>query len=273
MVETLLALAPLLLGGAIAAYLSGLLGIGGGVIITPMMIWYLTAHTAINPELVPRIAVATSLAVITGTAFFGAREHHKNARVDWLMIRRGWLPLILGSLLGSLLISTLPAELAVGSIGIGLLLLGWLQIADIQITSSRQVGRSATSATAAGVGSVSAYMGIGGGVLVMPLLRLAGFSMQKAIGTAGASSCILACSGALYMIVIGMYSNPHISGTLGNIYYPGVLVMWLLGPYISVLGARSLKYYPENLLRWIFITLLLVNASYCLYKAVLWSSA
>ena len=270
MFEVLIQLLPLLIGGAVAAFFGGLLGIGGGVIITPMMVWYLSAFTQIDEALIPRMAVATSLAVIAGTAATGCYTHHCVGRVDWRMVSRGWLPLAIGSFSGAWLISSVPHEIGIATVGIGLLVLGSLQIVDFSPKRVSNMGTPLVTGGAWGVGSISSYIGIGGGVLVVPLLRAVGYTMKDAIGTSSASSFVLAFAGTLSMVAIGLYENPGTEGALGNVYYPAVLTMWLCGPYISILGARSLKFFSDGVLRAIFVALLVGNASYCLYKAAEW---
>ena len=246
MFEVLIQLLPLLIGGAVAAFFGGLLGIGGGVIITPMMVWYLSAFTQIDEALIPRMAVATSLAVIAGTAATGCYTHHCVGRVDWRMVSRGWLPLAIGSFSGAWLISSVPHEIGIATVGIGLLVLGSLQIVDFSPKRVSNMGTPLVTGGAWGVGSISSYIGIGGGVLVVPLLRAVGYTMKDAIGTSSASSFVLAFAGTLSMVAIGLYENPGTEGALGE---------RLLSGGAHHVAVRTLHQHPRRslaqvLLRW-----------------------
>ena len=111
-----------LLVGAFAGVLAGLFGIGGGMVIVPVLIFSFAAQ-GVSAEVLTHMAVATSLATIVFTSLSSVREHHRNGAIDWSLVRSMAAGIVLGTVAGVTLISEVPGPVLQNIIGVFALLL------------------------------------------------------------------------------------------------------------------------------------------------------
>lgn len=195
MIETLI----LMLIGALAGIMAGLLGIGGGLIVVPALAFWLP-HTGISADVALHAAIATSMASICVTAAASAFAHYRRGGVDWHALT--WLTpgLIVGSSGGALIvadISRTPLTIFVA----GFCLLAAWQVARPRTELANQAAGPLPwrwlASGGLGIGAVSAAVGIGGGSLTVPLLYRLGAPLRRAIGTSAAAGFPIALSGTL----------------------------------------------------------------------------
>lgn len=204
--ELLIILLPLLLlCGAVAGLLAGLLGVGGGIVIVPML-YHVFTFVGVDKAVVMPLAIGTSLATIIVSSVMSARGHHARGNVDSALVRR-WLPgVVLGVLFGTWLGSALPGET------LRMLFGAFMTLVAIHmfVTSRRKLTVSdhlpATRwqrMMASGVGTVAAMLGIGGGTLVVPLLNFFSYPMHRAVGSAAVVGMIVSLPAALGYVATG----------------------------------------------------------------------
>lgn len=255
-------LAVCLLAGVVAGLFAGLLGVGGGIVIVPVLV-YLFAAAGFPADALMQFALATSLASILFTGLSSVRTHHGRGAVRWDLVRVLALPLMLGALLGAGLADRIGSVWLMRLFGGFALLLG-LRMLLQRVSASDDVAAPApalpaTRTVVAGgvIGVASAIFGIGGGSLTVPYLHAAGVRMQNAVATSAACGVPIAIAGALGYVLAGSQRTDLPAWSLGYVHLPSLLALVLASVPMAVLGARLAHRLPAALLRRIFALLLL----------------
>ncbi len=261
-------LTTLLIAGAAAGTAAGLLGIGGGVIIVPVLS-LVFASEGVDPEILIKVAVGTSLATIVVTAISSIWAHHRRGAVHWNLFRIMSPGVVTGSLLGAWIADWMPASWL--TIGFILFMFGVsLQMALGAPGAGRDLpGPWALRGVSAIVGVISALMGIGGGALHVPYLSWCGVPVKQAIATAAAIGLPLAVASTLGFIATGLDETNLPSHSLGYINLPafaGVVVASIL---FAPLGARLAHRLPDKLLKRTFAVFLFFLALRMAYDLVI----
>ncbi len=236
--ETAGALLPLalamLLTGAAGGLLAGLLGVGGGIVIVPVLDAALQL-TGVDPAIRMHVAVATSLAVIIPTSISSTRAHRARGALDRTLARQ-WGPWIFaGALLGTALAAHLEGGALSALFGVVALLVAVKMILPLHnALISKEIPRGLLApAIPLGIGSLSSMMGIGGGTLSVPVLTLMNQPIHRAVGTAALFGLLISLPGTLGYVVSG-WGDPRLPpGSLG---YVNVIGLALIAP-VSVLAA------------------------------------
>ncbi len=236
------ALLALLTTGAFAGLLAGLLGVGGGIIIVPVL-FFLFQSDDVSPASAMVIATATSLATIVPTSISSIRAHHTKGNVDCPLLAR-WGPFILlGVLLGSWLVTLINGTWVITLFGIiaTLSALSGLCRSDSPLFEGLP-NRVGQSVMASAVGFFSVLVGIGGGTLSVPLLTAHHYPVHKAVGTAAAIGLIIALPGVLTMLALGGTPVDAPVGNLGLVNLIGfaciVPMTVLCAPFGAVLAGK-----------------------------------
>lgn len=247
----------LIVAGCCGGLLAGLFGIGGGLIIVPVLYFYLQAMQ-VNPELAMAMAINTSLVSIIPTALSSMRAHHVLGNVDWSIVRR-WAPFtIIGVLLGSLLVAYVRSP--VFTSGFGLLL---LFIALQKTLFTRRYERPLPAVfvqaiCAAIIGFISVCAGVGGGATGVPVMRFMGVPIRRAIGTSAALGFFVALPGAFAIIVFSQPQADAPPGSYHLVYSPALLLLAPGTILLAPLGARINKHLSSSTLNRAFAVLLVV---------------
>lgn len=247
--------------GALAGFLAGLLGIGGGMIIVPALI--LSFHwQGVSPDVLTHLAVGTSLASIVFTSISSVRTHHQNQGVDWPLFRLLAPALMVGSVLGAQIAHALPARalqliIATFAIWTGVKML----LARKPQAEDQTVPGHARLAGAGGlIGAASAIFGIGGGSLMVPYLVHHGLAMRRAVGTAAACGFPIAIAGTIGFIWSGWREPGLPAGSSGYIYWPALVGIALTSIVFAHYGAMSAHRLPAATLKRAFgVVLILVG--------------
>lgn len=255
-------LITLLLAGALAGLIAGLFGIGGGVVIVPTLAWALTGLGF--AEVAMHTAVGSSLATIIATSIKSAAAHHKKGAVDWAIVRV-WAPwIILGAIGGATVASLLPGKTLKGLFGlVGLVLAAQFVFGSPSWRLAAEAPKGLPRmGLGAGLGSMSAIMGIGGGTFGVTLLTLVGRPMHQAVGTAAAFGALVGVPGAIGFVLSG-WGNPSLAPfSLGYVNLPAVLIMGLLTVNLAGVGARLAHRLDGQKLKRLFgVALALVSLS------------
>jgi len=260
-------LVAMLGAGLAAGVLAGLLGVGGGIVMVPVL-EYALQFAGVPAEWRMHVAVATSLATIIPTAVSSSRAHHGRGAVDW-SVARAWSPgMLAGALAGSLLASRADAGLLSGLFGGVALLVALKMFLPLDhLRLAQTVPRGFTgNALAAGIGAVSAMMGIGGGTLSVPAMTLAGEPIHKAVGTAALFGLVISVPGTLgYLLARPPVAMP--SMTLGLVSLIGVACLAPGSMLTAPLGARLSHALSRRALSRLFGVFLALVAARMLYRA------
>ena len=234
---------PLVLGlmatGAVAGILSGLLGVGGGIVIVPVLFWVF-GFLGLPAALGMQVAVATSLVCVAVTAFSSARAHHARGAVDmgilWL-----WAPFMAaGALAGGALAGLVSGRVLLALFGVVAVLVAWnMARPNTRILApALPSALGAQPAMAAGVGVVSAMMGIGSGTLGVPLMAAFSVPIHRAVGTAAALGLVIGVPAALAMVVAGWQVEGRPPFSVGFVNLVAVALILPLSVACAPLGAR-----------------------------------
>ncbi|MCH1925403.1 sulfite exporter TauE/SafE family protein [Shewanella sp. C32] len=245
--------------GAVVGFSAGLLGIGGGLIAVPALL-YILPWAGVPPQSIPHVAIATSLAAIILTSFASARAHHQRGNIDWGL----FLPMLPGTVVGALC-SGFIAELIAGEdlkkgFAVFVILMS-INMAYPYKPSAKQ--RSLPPfpvlfVASAVIAVLSALMGIGGGTLMVPFLCLCGLEMKKAVGFSSANGVLIALWGSLGYVIAGWNVQGMPTGSFGYIYLPALAGIIATSMLVAPLGAKAASTWPTAVLKKIFAALLLV---------------
>ncbi|MCO7231316.1 MULTISPECIES: sulfite exporter TauE/SafE family protein [unclassified Cobetia] len=247
---------PLL--GAVAGMIAGLFGIGGGLVIVPVLAAAFVLQ-GVAPEVLMHLAIGTSLATIVVTSLSSARAHHERGavRLDWL---KRLLPgLVVGTGLGVVLASELSGETLKMAFGVFVLLVAAKLGLDLKVGQMAQApGRVGQFVGGSTVGVISSLFGIGGGTVMVPMLSSWQARMTEAVGTAAAAGFPIALTAALTNIVVGWHAPNLPEHAIGYVHWVAWLGIVLVSVPFARLGARLAHALPALLLKRLFALILVV---------------
>ena len=243
--------------GAFAGVLAGLLGVGGGLVIVPILTFIFTAQ-GLPGEHILHLALGTSLASIMFTSVSSLRAHHARGAVDWLVVRRITPGILAGTFFGSWVAAQLSTRFLKGFFVVFLYYVALQMLLNIRPKPHRQLpGRLALFGVGGAIGGVSSLVGIGGGSMSVPFLVWCNVTMHNAIGTSAAIGFPIALAGAAGYLVNGLpvALPPH---SFGYIYLPALTGVAAASIVTAPLGARLAHSLPIAGLKKIFALLLIV---------------
>ena len=248
----------LLAAGAGTGFASGLLGIGGGAVMVPVIYWLALAMD-VAPDIAIRIAFGTSLLVILPTVISGSWRHNKKKAVRWKTALILGSSALVGGLVGASLAAHLPEKiLTVGFGGLILAIAVWMGLGIMPKLGREDAEPRENLALVAAcgfpIGIVSGLTGIGGGVLIVAVLVLAlSFPMHIAVGTSVASIILASLGGIVGYIVNGLGVPDLLPYSLGYVNVPIWLCLAATSIPVAQLGARAAHALPAKPLTYIFI--------------------
>jgi uncharacterized membrane protein YfcA len=261
MPELVVVAIAMLATGVAAGILAGLLGVGGGIVVVPVLELVLE-WLGVPTDFRMHIAVATSLAVIIPTSISSARAHHRRGSVDVNLARR-WIGFIfLGAVLGVLIASRVSGPVLTGVFGCVALLVAIkmaLPLDDRQLTSEVPRG-AAVGVIPTIIGTVSTMMGIGGGTLSVPSLTLMGEPIHRAVGTSAFFGLLISIPGTVAFILAGWNIEDLPMGSLGYVNLVGFILIAPTTVAAAPLGARLAHSLSKRHLSIVFGTFLLIVA-------------
>lgn len=246
----------LLLGG-FAGVMAGLFGVGGGLIIVPVLVFSFTAQ-GFDPLILTHLAVGTSLATIIFTSLNSIRAHHRMGAVLWPVVMWMALGILLGAALGSVTAAAIQGPLLQKIIGVFAIVVAVQMGFSLQPKASAGVpGRPVLTVAGVVVGWASAIFGIGGGSLTVPFLSWRSVSMQKAVATSAACGLPIAIAGALSFMVVGWQDARLPEWSAGFVYLPALVGIAITSMFFARIGAVLAHRLSPLMLRRLFALLLL----------------
>jgi len=247
--------------GAVAGILAGLLGIGGGLVIVPMLVFCFTRQ-GIPDQALMHVALGTSMASIMFTAVSSFRSHHQRGAVKWVVVRR----IVIGIFVGTFLGTCVAAKLSTPMLKVFFVI--FLYYVAIQMLTGRKPkpGRQLPGSTGmfgAGnvIGLVSSLVGIGGGTLSVPFMIWCNVPLHQAIGTSAAIGFPIAVAGTVGYIYNGLSAASLPAYTIGYIYLPALAGLIITSVLTAPLGVRLAHSLPVVKLKRVFAFLLLAVAT------------
>ncbi|MFH1817678.1 MAG: sulfite exporter TauE/SafE family protein [Pseudomonadota bacterium] len=246
--------------GLVVGFVAGLLGVGGGLIIVPVLIMLLHTHgQAVGME--PQLALGTSLATILFTSLSSVRAHHRRGAVEWPLVRRIAPGIVLGTLAGAALAARMPATVLKIFFVVFLFYAAIQMWLDFKPAPHRGLpGRIGTSLAGGVIGVVSSWVGIGGGTLSVPFMLWHNVPLHRAIATSAAIGFPIAFAGAAGYVLGGWTASGLPAGSLGFVYLPALAGIVLGSVLTAPLGARTAHRLPVRPLKRVFALLLFTLA-------------
>jgi len=243
--------------GAIAGLLAGLLGVGGGLIIVPMLMFCFT-RLGMPEESMMHLALGTSLASIAFTSVSSFMSHHRRGAVVWTAVRRIVPGILAGTFGGTFLASQLSTGWLKGFFSVFLAYVAVQMLLDRKPPPSRELpGIWGMSAVGSAIGLVSSLVGIGGGTLSVPFLLWCNLTGHRAIGTSAAIGFPIAIGGSLGYLVNGWQATSLPPGAVGYVYLPALACIVSASVLTAPLGVRLAHRLPVTRLKRIFAVLLI----------------
>ncbi len=261
MPDLVLFAAVLAVAGALAGVIAGLLGVGGGIVIVPVL-FYLLPAAGVPEDLCMHIAVGTSLATIVTTSIISARSHYRRGGVD-VELLKGLAPAILvGAIIGVILGgkasgSTLTLIFAVVALIVSIHMAFFK---GRRIGTGGVPGQPVRSLIGLIIGGFSVMMGIGGGTLSVPIFSLSGMEIRRAVGTASAIGLVIALPGTIGFAITGWNEPGLPEWSLGYVSLIGFVLIAPLSMLFAPLGARLAHTIPQLWLSRVFALFLAVTS-------------
>ena len=255
--------------GLLAGVLAGLLGIGGGLVIVPVLLWLLPGW-GVSESVVMHLALGTSMATIVFTSVVSGRSHWRRGSVD----RRALRALIPGILLGALLGSWVADELNTRWLSLIFGAFAVLVALKMILGINKSQGEAKLSNTAGSIGGVvmgalSALVGIGGGSLVVPFLNHFGRPVVTAIGSAAVCGFPLAVFATIGYMYFGWGESALPSATWGYVMLPAMAAIAAGTMATAPIGAWLAHRLPAATLKRIFAVFLAVVGGRILVGALI----
>ena len=255
-----------LLMGLFVGFFAGLLGIGGGLILVTLMVYMFTVQEFPADRLL-HLALGTSIASIVFTSISSLRAHHKHGAVRWDILRIAVPGLIAGTLFGTFVADQMKSKYLAIFFVIFVYYSAVQMFANVKPKPTRQLpGKIGMTVVAIIVGIVSSLVGVGGGVMTIPLMSLCNVPMRQTIGTSAALGLPIAIAGTVGFIVTGLGKNHLPPLTVGYVYLPA-LVGIVIGTFVTVpWGAKAAHTLPVTTLKKIFAVILFILATKMLWS-------
>lgn len=254
--------------GAVVGVLAGLLGVGGGLVIVPILVFAFGLQ-GVSPEITMHLALGTSLASIMFTSISSFMAHHKRGAVHWTTVKRIVIGIFTGTFLGSCFASILSTEV------LKIFFVVFLYFVAIQILTNKKPKASRElpglpGMFAAGnvIGFVSSLVGIGGGTLSVPFMVWCNVVVHHAIGTSAAIGLPIAIAGTIGYVFNG-WGVPNLPEySIGYVYTPALLGIAAISVLTAPLGVKLAHSLPVDKLKKIFAVLLMVVGTKMLLSIV-----
>ena len=255
--------------GSFAGFVAGLLGIGGGMIIVPVVLWVLQMKGLGGIEHAQHLAVGTSFAIMVFTTFSSVMAQQRKGSVDWAVVRRMAPGMVVGVMIGSMLAKRLSNEALQVFFIVFVVLVALKTLTDAKPKPTRSLpGPAGLAAVGSLFGMASSWVGIGGGSLSVPFMLYCNVPVRTAVGTSAGLAWPIAVAGAVGYLYSGWNVAGLPEGALGFWYLPAVAVLSVATMLFAPLGVKAAHKLPPEKLKLAFGVLLLVIAARMLWGLI-----
>lgn len=244
--------------GAVAGFFAGLLGIGGGAVIVPLLVIMFSVQGFADAHLM-HLVLGTSMATIIFTSMSSMRAHHQHQAVNWAVVKTLSPGIIVGTLLGAQLASHVATRPLAIFFAVFMTYVAVQMIINAKPSPARELpGRAGMLGAGFGIGAISALAAVGGGSLTVPFLLWCNVKMHQAIGTSAAVGLPIALAGTVGYMISGLSATGLPAGSFGFIYLPALAGTVLASALVAPLGARLAHRLPVATLKKIFAGVILL---------------
>jgi uncharacterized membrane protein YfcA len=244
--------------GAVAGFFAGLLGVGGGAIMVPVLALMFAAQGFPEAHLM-HLALGTSMAAIVFTSISSLRAHHAHGAVIWPIVRTIAPGIVVGTLAGAQLAAAVPTRPLAIFFAAFIAYVAVQMILNVKPKPSRDLpGRAGMFGVGAFIGGISALVAIGGGSLSVPFMTWCNVRMHHAIGTSAAIGLPIALAGSVGYMITGYAAAGLPTGSFGFIYLPALAACVLTSMLVAPLGAKAAHRLPVATLKKVFAGVLVL---------------
>ncbi|MBA2710665.1 MAG: sulfite exporter TauE/SafE family protein [Tatlockia sp.] len=238
------------------------MGIGGGIVVVPALIFLFQNNSTIPAELIMPMAIGTSLAVMVVTAQATIRFHYKKGNIAWPIYKLLAPGIALGTVCGALLTDKLPTDFLKILFAVFLVFIAFKMLFDMHQKAHPRhnfPSRYKNQLISFFIGCQSGLLGIGGGALVIPYLNYCGLDIKKITPIAALCTITVAVIGTFAFISIGAFKTNLPAFSSGFVYWPAVIGIAIPSSFLAPFGARLTYLLPVKHLKYFFILLLLAT--------------
>jgi uncharacterized membrane protein YfcA len=254
--------------GAIAGFLAGLLGLGGGMIMVPLLTLVFTRQ-GFAQEHVVHMAIATATATILFTSIASMREHQRHRAILWPVVVALAPGIIVGSLAGPQVVGAMSTPVLAAFLGIFVAAAATNILFDRKPKPTRELpGRLGLFTVGGGIGLISSMVGAGGAFLTVPFMTACNVPMRNCVATSAALGLPIAAAATIGFVMAGL-SQPGVPRhTIGYVHVPALLAIVATSVIFAPMGARAAHQWPARTLKRAFAFVLYLLAAYMLLKSV-----
>lgn len=246
--------------GALTGFLAGLLGIGGGLVVVPALV-YLLPQLGISHEVIMPMALATSLSAIVMTSSSAALAHHKNKNIPWDITKPLMFIVAIGALLGAFIADRLSAQALTNFFAGAVITLASYMLASIRSKHTTEMpSKIKLQCISLITGVIASLMGMAGGAILVPVLAYFGMPLRHSIGIATVCGVMVALFGSLGYIISGFGNELLPTWSLGYVYLPALLGVVLTSSLFAPVGVKFAAKLPVQTLKKCFALFLILVA-------------
>ncbi|MBI3146968.1 MAG: sulfite exporter TauE/SafE family protein [Betaproteobacteria bacterium] len=256
-----------LLLGCVVGVLAGLLGIGGGMTIVPVLTFVFTREGFPLAHVV-HLAIGTSMATIMFTSISSVRAHHAHGAVLWPVFRAIAPGILLASVLGPQVVGAMKTPWVAAFFGSFAAFSAVQMLLDKKPHAARQLpGPWGLFAVGNGIGFISSMVGAGGGFISVPFMAWCNVKIHNAVATSAALGLPIAVAGTVGYVIAGLRTEGLPPHTIGYVHWPALLGIVVASVLFAPTGARLAHAWPVKKLKKAFAGMLFVLSAYMLWKA------
>ena len=242
-------------------FMAGLFGIGGGLITVPVL-FYIFNSIGLDQSIIMHLAVGTSFAIIIPTSISSVITHMKYKAVDFNVVKTFGIFVVLGVILGTIFAANLKTSglILFFSIMTMIFSIFFLISKEKNNPVKKKINLLIKFLCGFTSGFLSAQMGIGGGIINTPILKMFGYPINVAIGCSAAFGFLISLVGAFGFIISGKYLNIEAPLSFGFVNVPAFLIFVPITTLMAKIGAKTVHKFNKKIIGKLFgIFLLFVS--------------
>lgn len=247
--------------GVVAGLMAGILGIGGGIIVVPGLLFVFQYNELIPADISMHVAAGTSLAVMIFTSIAALIAHHKLGEILWPIFNKLWPGIAAGAIFGAVLAEFIPTYWLKIVFSLFLFFVAFKMLTDIHVMhKERAPGRWIDGLVSSVIGLKSGLLGVGGGVLIIPYLSYCGIEPRKIAPVSNLCTLTVGVLGSIVVMCTGLKEMAQVPYATGYVYWPAVLLVAIPSSIVAPLGAKLNYILPVKQLKYGFVVILVLTA-------------